>query len=246
MNSGAITGLMDAVGLGVGFCLTLALFSLLAGDRALARLAQHLLIGATLGYAGVLAWREILQPRLLAPLWADPLAAQWNWLLLLGGLLLWAGGLAAISRPELRWRGLHWAALLPVALMVGVGLAVGLVGVIQGSLLPQLWRTVGPGITWNAPPDSLLNNLLTLLVTTSTLLALTVGQADQLLSPTAPFYPLLAGWIGLGKRALWLAAGAVLARLAVSYLSLLIGQLNYLLSVLNHFGLWPLLTPWGQ
>jgi hypothetical protein len=241
MNSAAPIGLIDGLGMGVGFCLTLALFSLLAGDRLVARLAQHLLVGAALGYAALLSWRAILQPRLLAPLWADPLLTPWLWLPLGLGILLWAGGIATIVQPAAqRWRWLRWAALLPVALLVGVGLAVGLIGVIQGSLLPQLWRTIGPGIDWVAPPDALLSSVITLLVTTATLLALTVGQADRLLRPTAPLYPLLAGWIGLGKRALWLAAGALFARLAASYLSLLIGQLHYWRTALNHFGLWPL------
>lgn len=234
----------------IGLLISLAIFTLLAGDRALGRLAQHLLVGAALGYLAVLAFRHVLQPRLFTPLPLTILSMPWSVVPLVLGLLLWGAGLDAILRQFSStpsniagWRRwLQGAGLFPVALMLGVGVAVGLIGVIQGSLLPQLWRTIGPGISWTAAPGALLARLLTLLLTTATLLAFTVDVDSRTLPPLALPRLILHGWIWLGKRALWLAAGALFARLAAARMSLLIGQMNFWLTSLHETGLWS----WGE
>jgi hypothetical protein len=241
---------LTSSGAWVGLLFSLAIFTLLAGERALGRLAQHLLVGAALGYLAVLALRHVLQPRLFTPLPMTIATSPWSAAPLVLGLLLWGAGVDAILRQfnpiasnVAGWRRwLQWAGLFPVALMLGVGVAVGLIGVIQGSLLPQLWRTIGPGISWRAAPGALLTRLLTLLLTTATLLAFTVDPEQRTLPPAALPRLFLQGWIWLGKRALWLAAGALFARLAAARLSLLIGQINFWLTSLHETGLWA----WGE
>lgn len=244
--SSYIAMFVNSGGAWVGLLFSLAIFTLLAGDRFIGRLAQYALVGATMGYLAVLAWRYVLQPRLLIPLSQPSDAMPWLAIPLLLGLLLWLAGIDAIfqqfsATPSAisgwqRW--LHGLGLFPVGVMLGVGVAVGLIGVIQGSLLPQLWRTLGPGIIWDMAPEAWLTRLLTLLLTTSALLAFTV-DADQKTLPrlTVPRL-LLQGWIWLGKRALWLAAGALFARLAAARLSLLIGQMTFWQTSLHETGIW--------
>ena len=83
---------LAALGMWGGLIMTLLIASSLLGDGVSARLGQHLLVGAAVGYGGVLAVQHILRPQVIAPLLADPLGDPWLWIpAVLGGLLLVAG-----------------------------------------------------------------------------------------------------------------------------------------------------------
>lgn len=122
--------------------LTLALLSYLVADNPVYRIAVHLFIGLSAGYAVVLAWFTVIQPQLVTPLLATlaPSAGQtanlgtlaWPVLpVLVGGLLLILKTLRVASR----------AGGLVIALMAGVGAAVAVGGAITGTLLPQTGAT---------------------------------------------------------------------------------------------------------
>lgn len=225
-------------GLWIGLLMTLLIFSLVLGENTLARLAQHILVGASLGYAALMALESALSPRLLSPL------AEGRWMthlapLLLGILLLAAGieRIAAQGRPStahgaLR-KTLQVAGVIPLALLLGVGIAAGLLGILQGTLLPQaLVAMVGSA---NAP---LGWGLLALLLTTAALLHLTLEPRTQIEPLPAPLRAVLRLWTWIGERALWIVAGVVLARLFAARLSLLVDRLDFLRSTLQATGLW--------
>jgi len=48
----------------------------------------------------------------------------------------------------------------------------------------------------------------------------------------------LTSWRGIGKRALWFAAGVIFARLLAAHLSLVIGRFQFLLIALQKSLLW--------
>jgi hypothetical protein len=114
--------------------LTVMVLSYLAGDNALFRLAMYLFIGVAAGYAGSIAWHNVLVPGLVDPLFSQGLAEIFMpssivtliipWLLVLMLLL-------KVSPATSRYGG------LPVALLVGVGAAVVVGGGITGTLIPQ-------------------------------------------------------------------------------------------------------------
>ncbi len=249
-NALAFPALLSDAGLWIGLLLTLALFSLLLGDNALARVAQHLLVGAGLGYAALLAVQYVISMRLLAPL------AQGRWLThsapLLLGLLLLAAGIERIAAqgrahtPQSAARtALQTAGVLPIALLLGVGIAAGVVGVVQGTLLPQAVAAMlgAAGRTMNgaaAPSNGLpvWVGALTLLLTTATLLSLTLDRPRQVDPLPRPLRGLLLAWLWIGERALWVATGVLLARLFASRLTLLVDRLDYLALTLQATGLW--------
>lgn len=238
------------MGIWVGFIFSLLIFSTLVGDNALTRLAQHILVGASLGYVAVLVLRDVLQPRLFTPLFGAGIDAPWwrseLWIPLILGMLLWAAGLERMlgsgktssGADGIGRRLLNRLGMIPVALLLGVGVAVGLIGVIQGTLFPQIWRMASTGIPWSATPGELGTSVLTLLLTTATLLHLSVHVEQQLAKQPALLRQLFVGWVWLGKRALWVAAGVIFARLVAARLSLLIGRLEFLLFSLNETHLW--------
>jgi hypothetical protein len=114
----------------IGFILTLFIYSYLAGDNPLYRLAVHLLVGVSAAYAAVVAVRELFLP-LAQRLVADPVASD---------SLLWIVPLFFALLLLLSWlRPVAWLADSSVGALVGVGAAVALVGTISGTLLPQVF-----------------------------------------------------------------------------------------------------------
>ena len=238
MSGGAVDGeallaLWNGAGAWLALALALAILSLLVRDNRFARLAQHIFVGASLGYLGAIALGDVLWPRVAAGARAGPGAPdQWInlWLPLALGLLLLAASaermlaepLAALPSSWPRWRRLlRGAGALPVALLVGVGVAAGAVGLVQGTLIPQFLEAARQAI----PPDSATNGgalasgLLTLLVSVATLLFLTAQPLAH--------HRLLRAATWIGQRALWLAAGVLFARLAAARFDLLIAQVEY-------------------
>ncbi|MCB0048707.1 MAG: hypothetical protein KDE24_04060, partial [Caldilinea sp.] len=57
---------------------------------------------------------------------------------------------------------------------------------------------------------------------------------------------IMRGWIWLGQRAVWLAAGAIFARLIASRLSLFIAELHYLSSTFQATGVGESLAAWWR
>ena len=230
------------LGLLIGFVFSLLILSFVIRDSWLVRAAQYLLVGVTLAYTAVLAWSNLLWPRLFLPLLTSPVssidgrglptAQLWTgWLPLAAGLLLWAAGIDQL-RQRSTGGGQAWLrhlAALPLALLVGVGLGAGVAGAVQGTLLPQFWRAAEMGRSPAGAPALLLTGLLTLLITGGALLHPYSGQAagDESRFP-ALLRPALNGWAWLGQRGLWLAAGVIFARLFAARITLLIARLDAL------------------
>ncbi len=243
MNSLFLPELLASVGLWMGLVISLLMFSLVAGDNGMARLAQYLLVGSALGYAAVLAWQEVLRPRLFAPLQSAP--ADWRiWLpLLLGMLLLIAGAERTLRGPassDAGWRGvLHLLGALPLALFLGVTLSLGVIGGVQGTLFPQFMRAAESGLAWGESLDVLLTGMLGLLLTTGVIIHLR-GSDGLIEEQPAPLRALLRGWAWIGKRGLWLATGMLFIRLFTARLSLLISEFEFLIVRLEQTALWRL------
>jgi len=123
----------------VALVLTLALLSYLVADNPFYRIAAHLFIGLTSGYAVVLAWQAVIWPSLInlvnvgrtgsvATILASALVA----------LVASVGGVLLLLKT------VHVAPKLGglvVALMLGVGAAVAVGGAITGTLIPQTSAT---------------------------------------------------------------------------------------------------------
>lgn len=142
----------EVAGILIGFILTLFIYSYLIGDNPLYRIAVHLLVGVSAAYAAIVVAREVLWPvaaRLMQPALA-PADMLWFAPIFFGLLLL-----LKLARP------VAWLGNGAMAVLVGVGAAVALVGAILGTLLPQVVA---------ARYDNLLIGLLATLFTIATLL----------------------------------------------------------------------------
>ncbi|GAB4572578.1 MAG: hypothetical protein Kow0077_12400 [Anaerolineae bacterium] len=190
----------------VGFILTLIIFSYLLADNFLYRLAVYLFVGVAAAYAGVVALEGVLLPWLRGTLFAP--GAQGGQIVL--GIIPLAVGFLLLLKAV--------PALAPVgnlglAFLIGIGVAVSLVGTISGTLIPQVYAA-GAAIG-----DNVINGVIIILGTITTLLYfqyLAIRQPDGEL--TRPLFLRIAGAIGQVFMIVTFAvlyAGAILSSLTI-------------------------------
>jgi hypothetical protein len=176
---------LDLIASFLGAIITLMVLSYLIGDNPLFRLAIHLFIGSASGYAGAIAWHNVLRPGLVQPLFqaglggiADPRV------LVTAGLPLI---LVIVLLMKLTPRTARYGTL-SMALLVGVGAAVVVGGSISGTLIPQTlasMESLSPAAvspqTGETGLERMINVSLVLLGTVTSLLYFRFGQRQ---SPT--------------------------------------------------------------
>lgn len=130
--------MLQDVGLWAGFILTLMVFSYLLGDNVLYRLAVYVFVGLSAGYIAVITYNSVLLPWLTETVFSGSLFQMIVGFipLVLGGLLILKG-----AGP------LGWLAGLTMALLIGVGAAVALVGAVSGTLIPLALEPTRPGLS---------------------------------------------------------------------------------------------------
>ncbi|NDJ63268.1 MAG: hypothetical protein GYB67_19260 [Chloroflexi bacterium] len=117
----------EALGLTIGFVLTLFVFSYLIGDNFLYRLAIYVFVGLAAAFITLVTVESVLLPWLSATVLSGQPDSQIVGLIpLLFGLLLLLKAVPRYSR----------LGNLPLAFIVGVGAAVAIVGAVTGTLLP--------------------------------------------------------------------------------------------------------------
>lgn len=227
-----------------GFAVALLVFSLIFGDHVLARLGQYVLVGAALGYAAVVTWHSMATLPFVQALVANPAGESWNWVpvglaLLLALAMLerifWQGEAGPSPAGWRRW--LRWLGLVPAASLVGVAAASVAWGVLQGTLAPQFWRAAQMGVDWQSSPGDFFTGMLMLFLTIAALLFFAV-EPRHLVDQPVVARRFMEAWRWLGQRAVWLAAGAIFARLFVSRVSLLAAQVEFFRAVLSSTGVW--------
>jgi len=204
----------EIAGVWVAAILTLMVFTRLIRDNPLARFAEHLFVGTAVGYAIVLAYDNVLLPKLIRPLATDP---QNNLALLAPAVL----AILLIARPI---RPLRPLAAMPLAVVLGAGAALAVAGAVAGTLVPQAQATMlslNPG----QAPSVLINNLIIVVGVLSTVLYFFFTAKPDSKSGRA------LGMISvIGKWTVVVALGAVFAASVTARLALLVGRVHFLMS----------------
>ena len=218
------TSLLDTAGALVAIVLTLCVFSYLLGDNFLYRLAEYLFVGVAIGYAVVVAFHNILVPKLVIPLIEATAGQDWSQVLIL--LITLAFGLLLLVKP---FKRISWLGSLSVALLLGVGAALAISGALLGTLLPQVNATAdvmgyvpryGPGL-------GLFSGVVVLVGTIGVLLYFYFGAGGE--GRLARLRSrLVRSWGGLGRWLIFIAFGAILATTFMSRLALLAGRIQFL------------------
>ena len=168
------TGMLDFIGVGLGFLLTILIFSYLLGDNPFFRLAIHIFIGVSAAYVAIITINNVLIPRLILPLINGSGGDR-----LLSLLLLIPSLFLLTKATPLRKAG-NWS----VAILVGIGAAAAIGGAITGTLFPQILGTINsvdPSAysistsRW----DQAINGFIIILGTVTTLLYFHFGTLEK-------------------------------------------------------------------
>lgn len=198
----------------VGFILTLLIFSYLLADNFLYRLSVYIFVGVAAAFTAVVAVEGVLLPWLRGTVLAEGASGGqivFGLIPVLIGLLLLAKASPRLSR----------LGNLGMAFLIGVGVAVALVGTVSGTLLPLVVSTgTLLGDTHTSLAGDLINGLVIILGTITTLLYfqyVTVRQPD---GEPAPRPWLLRAGATIGQIFLivtfaTLYAGAILSSLTI-------------------------------
>ena len=217
--------MMETIGTVVGIILTLLVFSYLLGDNALYRLAEHLFVGVAVGYALVIAFHNVLAPKVLAPLVVAVQESNWEEMTLL--LIALGFGFLLLLKPI---RPLSWLGNLSVGLMLGVGAALAIGGALLGTLWPQVDATANLSATGSLyqPEWGILSAIVVLVGTIATLFYFYrgVGGRGRLANWSQQF---VRAGRGLGRWFVLIAFAAILATAFMTRLSLLVGRIQFLL-----------------
>ena len=205
----------ETIGLIIGLVLTILIYSYLIGDNPLYRIAVHILVGVSAGYAAIVVVQRIVLPVILEAQ-ENPQVSAINWLIPLIFLLL----LFLRRFPKLN---LDWLSNLTLALLVGVGTAVALVGALSGTLIPQL-------LNFSAPTP--IQGIIIALLTICTLLAFQFTplfrrpQGDEVWEQ--PRWQRMIKRIG--QAVLMITFGAFFATVLSTSLILLADRINFFLT----------------
>jgi hypothetical protein len=201
----------ELVALIIGFILTLAVYSYLAGDNPLYRLAVHILVGVSAAYAAIIVLRQVILP-VLIQIRLESGGGSLFWLL----PLLLALFLLAKRLPLVGWLGNN-----TLALLIGVGAAVALAGAVRGTLLPQigLLGNPAPGL---GPAALVLAALLTISVLM--VFQFTGGKLENG-KWQRPFWQ--RGLYHTGQAVLMITFGAIFGAVLSTTILLLSGRINH-------------------
>lgn len=187
--------------------LTISIFSFIYRDNPLYRFAEHIFVGASMGYWIALTWHNVVYPNLWAPLFME------GDLLYIIPLFL---GLFFFLRFIPR---LSWAARLPIAFSLGWASGVAIPAVFQAQVIKQIQGTM---LTPNAFTswDTGLWAVVVLTGVISTLSFFYFSRERRgILKPVAE----------LGIIFLMIGFGASFGYTVMARVSLLIGRVQFLL-----------------
>ncbi len=204
----------ELAGFIIGIVLTLFIYSYLVGDNPLYRISVHLLVGVSAAYAVV-----VVVQQLLLPIWrqvqanpTDPESVIWL-VPVLFVLMLLARRLPSVS----------WLGNTTLALLIGVGAAVALLGSLTGTLWPQIV---------DVQPTSPVQGVIVAVLTVCTLLAFQFTTLRPRSSGAWQPAVWQQGVTAVGRIVLTITFGALFAALVSTGLILLAERLNFFLTQL--------------
>lgn len=195
----------DLVATWVAAIVTLVVLGGLLGERRVFAWSQHLLAGLATGYLALIVVAEVLGPRLVRPLIADPT----------GRPELWIGVALAATAAGAPWLPRPLAAV-PASVAIGALATFALGGAVIGTLLPQIDASiVRPGGSPAATVGGAVASMITGLVLVGFLHGVPRGRA-------------LAAAAGAGRWLLLGGLGGWLGFLLLSRLTLLVDRIGFL------------------
>ena len=230
---------MDTIGLLLSLALTLMVLSYILGDNPLFKLAEHIFVGVSVGYAVLVAWHLVIRPTFLnVEAGTDTMALLTR---LPAALLCFL--LVFKVRPT-QSPAASALGSMALAFLVGVGAAVAIGGALLGTLYPQTAPVAGINLNPANPRyadaaffwlhNEFLSNIVVIIGTVGTLFYFTFAYRPQ---------GFLGGfregfvnfWAGMGRWMILITLGALFANTVSARVALLVGRIQFIVQSLQHF-----------
>ena len=218
-----MTGALDIITGFVAFLLTIMVLSYLIGDNPLFRISIYVFVGVAAGYAGAVAWHQVIWPRLFLPLISGSLGER---LLAIIPLFLGALLLAKISPRTTRLGN------PAMAYLVGVGAAVAIGGGIFGTIFPQTSATIALfAVSQNGVAERLFEGSIILIGVVTTLAYFHFsGKGFQ---GNLPGNQIIRALRWVGQLFIAITFGALFAGIYAAAMTALVERLTFLWSFLT-------------
>ncbi len=224
-----VAPLLDTMGTWLAVILTLFVFSYLLGDNVLYRIVEHIFVGVTIGYVAVVAFHQVLAPKLLLPIVDAASTGNGSQMAPLAVTALL--GLFLFAKPFKLW---SWLGNVSMAVLLGVGSALAIGGALLGTLLPQIDATASLDhfVVRYGEPLGWVSGLLVLIGATGVLLHFYSNHDQE--GPWAQVRSRVVKiWGGAGRWFLVVAFGALLATTFTARLSLLVDRVQFFLNAVR-------------
>lgn len=213
---------MEFIGTGIALILTLMVFSYIFGDNFLFKLASHIFVGVSIGYAIIVVGHQLVA------------IVQQDWQTVLPALILCV--LLIFKMLPIQNHLSNLLGNITLAFVLGVGAALSIGGVLFGTLIPQLTATMSlsfnPAHYEEGVTLHLLSNFLILLGTVSTLFYFTF-----VIRPTMPLSSLRNGLVrffaAVGRMMIIITLAILFANAVTARVSILISRLQFLTGFLR-------------
>lgn len=207
----------------VSFLLTIMVLSYLIGDNPFFRLAVYIFVGVAAGYAGAVAWHQVLWPKLFHPIVSGTLVQK---LLAVIPLLL---GILLLAKLSPRAARLGNPAM---AYLVGVGAAVAVGGAVLGTIFPQTAATVNMfAFTGESVGERLFESSIILIGTITTLIYFQFGAKTTASGSRRGYINLILSWVGQVFVAI--TFGTLFAGIYAAAMTALIERISFLWTFLT-------------
>ena len=199
---------METLGVWIAAILTLAIYSFLYKDNPFYKFAEHLLVGISVGFLIVIAYKDTVVPKVL-----DPLFVQHRLLAIIPvvlGLLMFA----RFSKQQ------AWLSRPALALYIGFGAGASIPANMQSYILAQMKATISPFAQFASVGDA-INAILVLIGLSTTLIYFYFSKRHE------------GAFGGLAKTGIYFLMvffGATFGFTVMARVSLLIGRVSFLLS----------------
>ncbi len=210
---------MNLIGTWIAAGLTIAIFSFLYRDNPLYKFAEHLYVGVSAGYWVIYVWAFDVKPMLIDEFLRQ--SGLEKWILVIPAVF----GLMMI----MRWISkISWISRWPISFTVGMAAGLGITAAVQGFIIPQIQGTLLPLLSIGASPGQTLiqslNNICIFLGVLSVILFFYFSIEHK-------------GAVKIGSKMgivfLMIGFGASFGYTVMARVSLLIGRLSFLLSVVG-------------
>ena len=212
---------LDLIAGWASLVLTLLVFSYLLADNFLYRITVHILIGTTAAYAAIIAVENVIIPWVELTVLSDNADELISFRVL--GIIPFLLGVSLLLKNVPRYAAI---ANLGLAVVIGVGTGVAVVGAVAGTIVPMVRDTGNSFDQQNA-----LSAVILTLGTIATLVYfqyLARRQVDGTITRSRPLLVLA----GIGRVFLAITFGAIYAGAVITSLSVFSGVVDIQLSFL--------------